>query len=158
MWNLPRFRRSVRLSGHLGIDLQQTICPFVIAGRLPCPGPSSAGAPSAIGPWGPLRDVGNGGPRDAAMSGYLLRENPWLQLQGTRPVLLNVGYALRRSTTHSGIPALRSPSINRFAFDIAPRATAADIVKAGSTSSARAAASRASALRPRWANAAARQR
>jgi len=44
MWNLPRFRRSVRLSGHLGIDPQQTICPFVIAGRLPGPGPSSAGA------------------------------------------------------------------------------------------------------------------
>jgi hypothetical protein len=59
---------------------------------------------------------------------------------------------------HSGNPALRRPSISSFAFDCPPRAIHADIVKAGSTSSRRAAASRASASRPRWAKAEARQR
>jgi hypothetical protein len=33
------------------------------------------------------------GPRDRTCRGYLVRENPWLQLQGTRRVLLNVRYA-----------------------------------------------------------------
>ena len=59
---------------------------------------------------------------------------------------------------HSGNPAFRSPSIISFAFDCPPRAIHADIVKAGSSSSRRAAASRASASRPRWAKADARQR
>jgi hypothetical protein len=63
-----------------------------------------------------------------------------------------------RARVHSGNPALRRPSINSFAFDCPPRAIHADIVKPGSTSSRRAAASRASASRPRWANADARQR
>ena len=49
----------------------------------------------------------------------------------------------------SGSPALRQPSINSFEFDCLPRAIHADIVKAESTSSARAAASHASASRPR---------
>jgi hypothetical protein len=98
------------------------------------------------------------GPCNRIYRGYLLRENPWLQLQGTRRVLLNVRYALQRSTTHSGNPAFRRPSINSVAFDCAPRAIHADTVKAGSVSSRRAAASRASASRPRWAKADARQR
>jgi hypothetical protein len=34
-----------------------------------------------------------GGPRHRDPSGYLVRENPWLQLHGTRRVLLNVRYA-----------------------------------------------------------------
>jgi hypothetical protein len=34
-----------------------------------------------------------GGPRDRTYLGYPVRENRWLQLQGTRPVLLNVRYA-----------------------------------------------------------------
>jgi hypothetical protein len=60
---------------------------------------------------------------------------------------------------HSGNPALRRPSISSFEFDChPPRAIHADIVKAGSSSSRRAAASRASASRPRWAKADARQR
>jgi len=59
---------------------------------------------------------------------------------------------------HSGNPAFRRPSINSFAFDCPPRAIHPDIVKAGSVSSTRAAASRASASRPRWANADARHR
>jgi hypothetical protein len=59
---------------------------------------------------------------------------------------------------HSGNPAFRRPSISSFEFDCPPRAMKADIVKAGSTSSRRAAASRTSASRPRWAKADARQR
>jgi hypothetical protein len=59
---------------------------------------------------------------------------------------------------YSGNPAFRRPSINSFTFLPAPRAINADIVKAGSISSARAAASCASASRPRWAKADARQR
>ena len=58
---------------------------------------------------------------------------------------------------HSGNPAFRSPSINSFAFDRPPRAMNSEIVKAGSTSSRCAAASRASASRPRWAKADTRQ-
>jgi hypothetical protein len=50
---------------------------------------------------------------------------------------------------HSGNPAFRSPSINSFACACLRRPILADIVKAGSTSSTRAAASRASASRPR---------
>jgi len=60
------------------------------------------------------------------------------------------------SPVYSGNPALRSPSIASFAFVCPPRATHADIVKAGSISSKRATASRASAARPRWAKADAR--
>ena len=61
--------------------------------------------------------------------------------------------------SYSGNPALRKPSIISFAFfDSWLRAIHADIVKAGSISSTRAAASRASASRPRWAKADARQR
>jgi hypothetical protein len=64
----------------------------------------------------------------------------------------------QRTRDHSGNPAFRSPSMCSFALDCPPRAIHADIVKAGSSSSRRAAASRASASRPRWAKAAARQR
>ena len=63
----------------------------------------------------------------------------------------------REHTIHSGKPAFRRPSINSFAFDGPPPAMNADIVKAGSNSSRRATASRASASRPRWAKADARQ-
>ena len=59
---------------------------------------------------------------------------------------------------HSGNPAFRRPSIKTFEFDWPPRAIIADIVRPGSTSSRRAAASRACPSRPRWANADARQR
>ena len=62
------------------------------------------------------------------------------------------------SPVHSGNPAFRRPSVSSFAFDCPPRAIHEVIVKAGSTPSRRAAASRASASRPRWAKAAARQR
>jgi hypothetical protein len=58
---------------------------------------------------------------------------------------------------YSGNPAFRSPSICS-KNDCVPRAINADIVKAGSISSTRAAASRASASRPRWPKADARQR
>ncbi len=58
---------------------------------------------------------------------------------------------------HSGNPAFRRPSISSFAFDRPPRAMNPEIVKAGSVSSTRAAPSRASASRPRWAKADARQ-
>ena len=49
--------------------------------------------------------------------------------------------------------AFRRPPIDSFMFAVPPRPIHADIVKAGSTSSRRAAASRASASRPRWAEA-----
>ena len=63
------------------------------------------------------------------------------------------------SESYSGNPAFRKPSIISFAFiDSRLRAIHADIVKAGSILSTRAAASRASASRPRWAKADARQR
>jgi len=58
---------------------------------------------------------------------------------------------------HSGNPAFRSPSNISVEFVWPPRAIHADIVKSGSTSSNCAAASRASASRPRWAKADARQ-
>jgi len=61
----------------------------------------------------------------------------------------------RAHHAHSGNPALRRPSISS-KNDSPPRAINADIVKAGSTSSKRAAASCASASRPRWAKADAR--
>jgi hypothetical protein len=63
-----------------------------------------------------------------------------------------------RARAHSGKPAFRRPSISSFDFDCPPTAIHPDIVKAGSISSRRAAASRASASRPRWAKADARQR
>jgi hypothetical protein len=70
-----------------------------------------------------------------------------------------IGLSMRTSTAHSVNPAFRKPSIISFAvFDSWLRAIHADIVKAGSISSIRAAASRASASRPRWAKADARQR
>src|SRR4051812_8282588 len=53
---------------------------------------------------------------------------------------------------YSGNPAFRRPSINSFEF-LGTRAICADIVKAGSISSTRAAAACASASRPRWAKA-----
>jgi hypothetical protein len=55
----------------------------------------------------------------------------------------------KRTRAYSGNPAFRRPSMYSFAFDVPPRVMNADIVKAGSTSSRRAAASRASASRPR---------
>jgi hypothetical protein len=64
----------------------------------------------------------------------------------------------QRTRVHSGNPALRRPSISSFEFDCPPRAVHSEIVNAGSVSSTRAAASRASASRPRWAKADARQR
>jgi hypothetical protein len=64
----------------------------------------------------------------------------------------------KRARAHSGNPAFRRPSMYSFAFDTPPRAINADMVKSGSTSSRRAAASPASASRPRWAKADARQR
>jgi hypothetical protein len=70
----------------------------------------------------------------------------------------SITLSARASAAYSGNPALRSPSISSFAFDCPPRAIHADIVKAGSSSSRRVAASRASASRPRWAYADARQR
>jgi len=51
---------------------------------------------------------------------------------------------------HSGNPAFRRPSINSFKCDCLRRPILADIVKAGSISSRRAVAKRASASRPRW--------
>jgi len=61
---------------------------------------------------------------------------------------------MRTSTAHSVSPASRNPSIISFAvFDSWLRPIHADIVKAGSISSMRAAASRASASRPKWAKA-----
>lgn len=60
--------------------------------------------------------------------------------------------------SYSGNRAFRRPSIISFEFDWPPRAIHADIVKAGSSSTRLAAASRASASRPRWAKADARQR
>ena len=71
-----------------------------------------------------------------------------------------VGFCQLRTCApgYSGNPAFRRPSINSFAFEYPPRAINADIVKAGSISSTRAAASCASASRPRWAKADARQR
>jgi hypothetical protein len=87
------------------------------------------------------------GPRDRINSGNLLRENPWLQLHRTWRVYND----LQRCTTHSGNPAFRRPSISSFACACLRRPIHADIVRAGSTSSTRAAASRASASRPRWA-------
>ena len=64
----------------------------------------------------------------------------------------------RLDVAHSGSPAFRSPSVSSVAFDCPPRAIHEEIVKAGSTSRRHAAASRASASRPRWAKADARQR
>src|SRR6202163_4036215 len=64
----------------------------------------------------------------------------------------------RLDVAHSGSPAFRSPSVSSVAFDCPPRAIHEEIVKAGSTSRRDAAASRASASRPRWAQADARQR
>jgi hypothetical protein len=64
----------------------------------------------------------------------------------------------RTHRDHSGNPAFRRPSINSSTFFLGSRAISADIVKAGSISSTRAAASCASASRPRWAKADARQR
>src|SRR6516225_9654110 len=63
-----------------------------------------------------------------------------------------------RTGLHSGSPAFRRPSIVSFEFDCPPRAIHAEIVKPGSNSSTCAAASLASAARPRWAEADARQR
>jgi len=76
---------------------------------------------------------------------------------GDRQGWATSGHSAQTHRAHSGNPAFRSPSINSFAFDRPPRAMNSEIVKAGSVSSTRAAASRASASRPRWAKADARQ-
>ncbi len=70
----------------------------------------------------------------------------------------SITLSARAHRAHSGNPAFRRPSISSFAFDCPPRAIHEDIVKAGSTSSRCAAASRASASHPRWAKADTRQR
>jgi transposase len=59
--------------------------------------------------------------------------------------------------SYSGKPTFRRPSIKSLEFVCPPRAINLEIVNAGSNSSIRAAASRASASRPRWAKADARQ-
>src|SRR5215207_8852188 len=64
----------------------------------------------------------------------------------------------KQTRAYSGNPAFRRPSMYSFMFDDQPRAMDADIVKAGSTSSERTAAARASASHARWAKADARQR
>jgi len=97
-----------------------------------------------------------------------LRERPThpdfklLDLKGRTPPTFAEPRARHRERgthrAHSGSPAFRRPSINSFEFDCPPRAIHAEIVKAGSVSSTRATASRASASRPRWAKADARQR
>jgi hypothetical protein len=70
--------------------------------------------------------------------------------------VLLITSSARASTVHSGNPAFRRPSVTSCAFDCPLQAIHPD--KAGLTSSRRAAASRASASRPRWAKADARQR
>jgi hypothetical protein len=92
------------------------------------------------------RQPSRSGPK-SAISGLMHR---------TKRVLVRSPRRRKRARAHSGNPAFRRPSVNSFAFDRPPRAIHADIVKAGSTSSIRAAASRASASRPRWAKADAR--
>jgi hypothetical protein len=88
-------------------------------------------------------------PRNLHISGLMHR---------TKRVLVRSPRRRKRARAHSGNPAFRRPSINSFALDCPPRAIHADIVKAGSVSSTRAAASRVSSSRPRWAKADARQR
>ena len=56
---------------------------------------------------------------------------------------------VRTGQVYSGKPSFRRPAIISFAFDCPPRAIHADIANAGSISSIRAAASRASASRQR---------
>ena len=70
----------------------------------------------------------------------------------------SITYRRTCARAHSGNPAFRRPSINSFKCDCLRRPILADIVKAGSVSSRRAAASRASPSRPRWAKADARQK
>jgi hypothetical protein len=85
----------------------------------------------------------------------------WCQLLTHAPQqqgVLLITSSSRASTVHSGNPAFRRPSVTSCAFDCPPQALHPDIVKAGLTSSRRAAASRASASRPRWAKADARQK
>src|SRR5215471_7863641 len=72
------------------------------------------------------------------------------------PLSANAQCSPRLRSDYSGNPAFRRPSMYSFAFDCLLRANHADIVKVGSISSTRAAASRASASRPRWAKADAR--
>jgi len=107
-------------------------------------------------------------------SGYRHEDRTaWLTIQGSNPHipdrdrpfemsglfrLIPPNFGVETFASHSGNPAFRRPSISSLEFDCPPRAIHADIVKAGSTSSRRAAASRASASRPRWANADARER
>jgi hypothetical protein len=59
----------------------------------------------------------------------------------------------KRTLLIQGAMLFRRPSMNSFAFDGPPRSMYADIVKAGSVSSTRAAASRVSSSHPRWAKA-----
>jgi hypothetical protein len=81
--------------------------------------------------------------------------NSKLTRRGKSPPM--VSPPMRASTVYSGSPAFRRPSFNSFKCDCLRRPILADIVKAGSISSRRAAASRASASRSRWAKADARQ-
>ena len=67
----------------------------------------------------------------------------------TKRGIYSITYRRTRARAHSGNPAFRRPSINSFKCDCLRRPILADIVKAGSVSSRRAAASRASPSRPR---------
>ena len=62
--------------------------------------------------------------------------------RGSQGRVFATGNEAARSA-YSGKPAFRRPSISRCEFDCPPRAIHPDIVKVGSTSSTRAAASRA---------------
>lgn len=88
----------------------------------------------------------------------LSRRGPARDLDWSQTLRITSAYLRKRGEAYSGSPAFRRPSINSFAFDCPPRAINADIVKAGSNSSTRAAASCASTSRLRWAKADARQR
>ena len=65
----------------------------------------------------------------------------------TKRGIYSITYRRTRARAHSGNPAFRRPSINSFKCDCLRRPILADIVKAGSVSSRRAAASRASPSR-----------
>ena len=98
-------------------------------------------------------------PYRTRLTGWLIRSNEGLG--ATRRAPRHFGMLSRQRWalgSYSGTPALRRPSIISFEFDWPPRSIHADIVKAGSSSAIRAIASRASASRPRWAKAEARQR
>ena len=103
----------------------------------------------------------SGGPRSTSAD---FRAGLYYRSASARPSVLESGGKAsllakgNERRVHSGSPAFRRPSIISFAFDWPPRAIHADIVKLGSTSSRRSAASCASPSRPRRAKADARQR